>query len=78
MMLPVLSPGATYRFTLPRHARDVQLASRITVSAVTRPDCSDIRRRDVAVACLVLDGIPLALDDAQLAGGWQGNEADGR
>ncbi|MCC6720404.1 MAG: Hint domain-containing protein [Acetobacteraceae bacterium] len=70
--------GDNYCFKLPRRARDVRLVSRTTVPAETRPDSSDGRRLGVAVTRLVLDGRPLTLDDARLAGGWQGSEGDWR
>jgi len=70
--------GATYCFALPERARDVRLVSRSTVPAETRPGSNDTRRLGVAVTRLVLDDLPLTLDDARLAGGWQGTEGDWR
>ena len=60
--------GVAYRFALPTGARDVRLVSRTTVPAETRPDSSDRRRLGVAVTHLMLDEIPLSLDDARLVG----------
>jgi Ca2+-binding RTX toxin-like protein len=70
--------GSVYRFSLPPLARDVRLVSRTTVPAETRPDSSDTRRLGVAVTRLALDGVPLALGDARLGGGWHGSEGDWR
>ncbi len=68
--------GAWVRASVPAGA--VQLLSRTWVPAETAPRLDDTRRLGVAVADLSLNGAPLALDDARLAGGWHIPEADWR
>jgi hypothetical protein len=66
-----------HRFTLPRGAGSVVLASRAAVPAeiaVTHPDS---RRLGIAIARILLDDAPVPLDDARLGAGWHAIEPDG-
>ncbi|MDE2200159.1 MAG: Hint domain-containing protein [Rhodospirillales bacterium] len=69
--------GLRYRFHLPPAFSSVRLASRRAVPAHLSEGPGDHRRLGVAVARIVMDGTPLALDDARLAAGWHDQEPDG-
>ncbi len=67
--------GSVHRFRLPAGARRVRLRSRSAVPAQLSPDSDDHRRLGVAVGRIVLDGVPIALNDVRLGTGWHGVEA---
>jgi hypothetical protein len=69
--------GRSYRFRLPVGANEVRLLSRSAAPAWVWAETDDCRRLGVAVARLVVDGVPLALTDPRLASGWQDPEGAG-
>ena len=70
--------GPTHRFRLPPAACGVRLLSRNAIPAQTRADSNDFRNLGVAVACVVLNGQAIPLDDARLSSGWHGAESGWR
>src|SRR5205823_662166 len=70
---PVVENGR-YVFHLPQPIDDARLCSRTRVPARMEPGVPDGRRLGVAVARLVVDGEPLALEI--LGDGWHGGECD--
>ena len=69
---------AEYGFVLPDGAREARLVSRTTVPSGMFADSSDTRHLGVPVTRIVLDGMPIARDDARLAAGWHTPESDWR
>ncbi len=62
---------------LPAGTRGVRIVSRAALPAETRGDTEDRRRLGVALRALVVNGTPIALDDARLGAGWHAVEYQG-
>jgi hypothetical protein len=67
--------GPVHRFTLPPGAREVRLMSRVAVPAHRTAGSDDHRRLGVAVARLLVDGMPV---EPPVADGWYPAEANWR
>lgn len=70
--------GGLRRFLLPPDAGSLRLVSRSFSPLDVAGPGHDPRRLGVAVAGLLLDGAPLALDDARLSAGWHASEGPWR
>lgn len=70
--------AAEYGFVLPEIARETRLVSRTTVPSGMCADSNDTRDLGVAVSRIILDGIPIALDDPRLTAGWHQSETNWR
>ena len=66
--------GQTYRFALPKGAREIRLASRTVLPASVYPESTDHRWIGVAVASLLVDGADVPAGDARRTDGWHAAE----
>jgi hypothetical protein len=67
-----------WRINLPPGTRHLQLRSRTVVPAHRDAEEADHRLLGTAIASLVADGVPIALDDSRFGSGWHSAEAGWR
>jgi hypothetical protein len=77
MLAPLQAESGEYSYVLPPGTTALRLRSRSCIPMELDPGCGDPRRLGVAVARLLHDGTPIALDSPALAEGFQPPEAGG-